>query len=56
MERLNQVNMQFAGAAAASSSDKKDSLSVTDNRTGKQSHIRKAQFSNQLRIINRQEV
>jgi hypothetical protein len=32
MNRLNNVNLQFAGASA---SGKKDSLSVTDNRTGK---------------------
>ena len=36
MNRLNQMNMQFAGpAASAAGSGKKDSLSVHDNRTGK---------------------
>lgn len=35
MERLNQMNQQFAGQTAAAGSDKKQSLSVVDNRTGK---------------------
>lgn len=44
MERLGQINAQFAGATAATSgSTTKDSLSVVDNRTGnnltKSTHI-----------------
>jgi hypothetical protein len=36
MNRLTQVNAQFAPVAAAKAEEKKDSLSVVDNRTGKQ--------------------
>ena len=35
MNRLNQVNAQFGPQVAAKEQEKKDSLSVHDNRTGK---------------------
>jgi hypothetical protein len=40
MNRLTQINAQFGPTAAASDSGKKDSLSVTDNRTGKQYELK----------------
>ena len=35
MNRLNQVNAQFGPQVASKEQEKKDSLSVHDNRTGK---------------------
>jgi hypothetical protein len=35
MQRLNNMNVQFGPQVAAKEQEKKDSLSVHDNRTGK---------------------
>jgi len=40
MERLNSVNMQFGPQVAAKEEEKKDSLSVHDNRTGKKYELK----------------
>lgn len=50
MNRLNQVNAQFGPQVAAKEQEKKDSLSVHDNRTGK--HFKTNSTLSQARSTN----